>query len=104
MADPVYAEDVFQAIVTFEDEDGALYDPSSVEIYVLNGEGEQMQGGAPLGLSDLTRTAEGVYRLAWQLPADAEAGAWCLVVVGYSSPLSLERTKRYYFTCGGSRV
>lgn len=102
MADPLYASDVFQALITFEDEDSVLYDPDSAEIYVLNESGTQAQGDGPLDLDDLTQSDTGTYHLAWKLPADAGAGRWCIVVVGVSA--STERTKRYYFTCGGSRV
>lgn len=100
----LYAEDTLQATITFKDENEVLYDPSSVEICILNQVCVEQQGATPLDLTDLTKASTGTYTLLWNLPAAAEKGVWTIVITGYYSATSIERTKKAYFTCGGTRI
>ena len=61
----------------FTDEDGNYFDPTEVTITIKNPSGESK---ATLNLSDLTKESTGIYKMYWDIPANAETGIWKIIV------------------------
>jgi len=69
----IYPGNSYLETLQFKDGSNQLFDPESVTIEFLTP--SRVVAGT-LALTDLERTSEGIYELKWNLPVDAEKGAW----------------------------
>ncbi|MGD0072529.1 MAG: hypothetical protein ABSB71_13335 [Candidatus Bathyarchaeia archaeon] len=69
-------------ILTFRDQNGSLFDPTTVSVIIINPNGETV---ATQNLSNLTKKSVGVYQFLYSLAIDALTGLWMVQVTGMLS-------------------
>ena len=88
----LYAGDTYSRTLTFKDEDGEVFDPTTITCVFKNPAGTTE---GTLAKADLTNTDTGIYELKWDLPDDADKGTWTLTATATYTLSSL--TKAYVF-------
>lgn len=94
MSKPLYPGNTVNRTYTFKDENQALYDPTTINVTFKSPSGE-VKG--MLTLEQLIRDSLGVFRVRWNLPADAEAGTWQITVDATYAPTNLSDTRKFTF-------
>ena len=95
MTKQYYQGDTIGRQITFKNESGTLFDPTTIEIDILDPDGIGLV--TKLGMSDLEKVSVGTYKLRWTIPDDAKLKLWKIIVVGDDADNDLHKTEKFLF-------
>ena len=93
-----YAGDTVGKRFRFYDEDDAAVDPDTITVTIKDPSGTVVD---TLEKADLTKEETGVYAMVWNLPSDATAGFWLMLVKGTRTTGTIANTEPFKFQVVG---
>lgn len=89
-----YAGDTIERQLTFTDDAGALFNPTTIMVVFRDPSGAMI---ATLGIGDLTYITTGTYKMLWNIPSPCATGIWKMEVTATYAPTNLVNKEIFTF-------